>query len=295
MRPKHLLFLVLPVIYFSSCQKQVDWTIDPVIDTTTTPTIPTTPGGPSGDLLVKIVMVTGSETTTITYTYDASKRLISEHSLGTSAGMPLDSYRRFYRDDAGRIYKIAQLIKQTGLSMDTSFTYVHYDDPASKNFVYTVAEIGAFGFVTRDSSVFTYDGNGNLAMHKSYMSNDLLGSAPALTTRWEYTYSAGNLTGQKAYNDYANTGTLSLTATYKYTYDNKLNAMTLNGEAFLTGRTEGVSKNNVTKMELIDETAPANSITVTTALTYGSANKPATGKATLSPSGQVINYTFFYQ
>ena len=293
MRLTQLLFIALLFCYFTSCQKQVGWTIDPLTGNVQGDTTPHS-GNPSGDLLVKIVGVTGAETITTTFTYDSSKHLLTEYALGSGGGFAIDSYKKYYRDSSGRIYKIAQLVKQAGIPVDTSFTQVYYDDPDSKNFLYTVQEVSVMGIGTRDSSVYTFDGNGNMGLQKSYVSSALLGGAPELTNQWEYTYAGGNLVSQKVLTG-NNTGALKLIATYKFTYDNRSNPMILNGEAFLTGRIESASKNNLTKLEIIDAENTSNNFTITTSLLYGSSNKPATVSATLMPSGQVTNYTFYYQ
>lgn len=266
----------------------MDWTVDPLIDTTTTPGS----GSTSGDLLVKIVFVTGTETVTTTYTYDASKRLIAEKSLGTNGGIPVDSYRRYYRDAAGRIYKVGQLDKQPGITIDTSFLYVYYDNATTKNFKYTITESEVAGFSSRDSSVYTF-GSGNATQVMQYLSNDVLNDT--VLTKIEFAYTNGNLETMKTYSGYSNSGTLSFAGTVRFTYDNKSNPMILDGEAFITGKFEGASKNNVIKMEIIDKDTPADNITVTTVFTYDASNKPIKGKVNVMPGGEMTDYTFFYQ
>jgi hypothetical protein len=290
---KRILLASITSLLLISCQKGVDWA------TTTTSTGSGTGsggngGGTTGDLLVKLVAVTGTDTFTVLYTYDASKRLLTEDSKGTSGGMTIDIYQKFYRDANGRIYKISQLMKQPGMPSDTSFTNVYYPDATTLNFTYKTTDMSMMGLTTHDSTVYAWNASGNVTVANSFMTSALLPGSVTMQ-KYEYTYSNGNLTQQKSYSDINTTGTPSLVATYNYTFDNNTNPIIANGEFLLTGKTETASKNNVVKMEIVDATTPSNSRTMTTSITYGTDGKPTKGTVTMQPQGMVTKYTFFYQ
>jgi hypothetical protein len=297
MAVKRLLLKICVFLLLTSCQKSVDWEVSPTGGTTGSGSggSGNTGGGTSSDLLVKIVIVTGTETVTTLYTYDASKRMITEEFKGSVGGMPLDSYHKFYREANGRIYKMAQLVKQTAIVADTSFTYVYYPNATTSNFTYKTTNITVAGFGAFDSTVYSWNSSGNVATATAFLSSSLAPGMIISTQKYEFIYSiGGNLTQQKMYNG-APPAPFVLFATYNYSYDNITNPITTSGEYMLTGRGENASKNNLVKMEVLVAADPSSNFNVNTSLTYGANGKPSTGTLIEQPSGRVSKYTFYYQ
>lgn len=287
------IFFVAALVFGAmvSCQKGVDWTVEPTTDTTN-PTTP--PTNTTGELLVKTVSVTGNETTTINYTYNAQKQLETEQTVGTMASMPYEVFKRYYRDAQGRIVKTAEVMKQMGVVGDTSFTHVYYPNATTSNFSHTVREVSMMGMSTLDSSVYVFDAGGNLTTQTTYTSN-ILQPTLALSQKWEYNFANGNLTEMRFYMVQPGTQNFTLTTLHSYNYDDKTNPLVMNAEAFLTGRTDGASKNNVVKLSLDDRTTSNRDATIDISLNYGAGNKPTTATATVTPGNQVTRFTFYYQ
>ncbi len=291
MKLKSLLFIVLSIVIISACQKQLNWKIDPLTglivgDSSSFNT--------SKKFLASILAVSGSETVATRLTYDTSGKLISEYILGTSEGKDIDLYKKYYRDTTGRIERIAQLVNQPGFAKDTTFTRVYYDEPTSLNFLNAVHESIVAGKVSRDSSVFTYDGNAHLGLIKIFQSASR--QAPmVLNKRLEFSYANDNLVSQKMYMDTSNSGKLSLIETTSYTFDYRLNPLIQNAEAFLTGRLAGASNNNLTRMEVVDNSSATKNYIIETSIIYNSYSLPLTSRAKFLPGEKFTTYTYYYQ
>ena len=250
-------------------------------------------GGTVGDLLVRAVSKTGADSVVITYGYDAAKRLILEKIVGISQGVNVGNEQQIIRNGSGIITKLVQknaALQQAGL--DSIVTAVHYDASTSR-YSSKVQEITFMGFSSKDSSVFIYDANGKITGEDSYQSDPLSGTY-SLTFKTVYAYATnGNLDSFKQY-DLSN-GSTDLVATVTYTYDTKVNPLHLNNEAFVIGKPESISVNNIVMAQYNDLTDPTNNITFSNTYTYNSANKPATGISTQNPGNIVSNGAYYYQ
>ena len=71
--------------------------------------------------------------------------------------------------------------------------------------------------------------------------------------------------------------------------------MHLNNEAFVIGKPESISGNNILVAQYNDLTDPTNNITFTNTYTYNSANKPHTGVSTQNPGNIASDGTYYYQ
>src|SRR5687768_5158772 len=87
--------------------------------------------GSTSGLLVKAVQVKGSDTITTTYGYDNQKRLETMKMVGTTGPMPVNTFKKYERDAAGRIVRILQSTEMVGIPMDTTITIVHYPNPST--------------------------------------------------------------------------------------------------------------------------------------------------------------------
>src|SRR5687768_3896161 len=106
--------------FFFSCQKEL------TIETGNPSTGNGNGNGSTSGLLVKTVQVKNSDTITTTYGYDNQKRLESLKMVGTTGPMPVNTYKKYERDAAGRIVRILQSVEMIGFPMDTTITIVHY-------------------------------------------------------------------------------------------------------------------------------------------------------------------------
>jgi hypothetical protein len=301
-----------------SCQKEVDWGTPPSAGTggsggsgggTGGSGGSGGSGGGTGNLLIKDVAVTGSETMTTDYTYDAQNRLETEFMSGTSGGMSMKSYRKLFRDAAGRIVMIKQKVEQGSFpSSDTAVTIYHYPNATTNEFDYSIMNTGGLmGMVTVDSVVYTYV-NGNMASNSSYMSSYMGGvlMVPAsLSSKWEFTHDAsGKVTKMVAYSNLTSTpgAPLDLMATYTYTYSN------VNFQSFYTTNgaqnyaMAGLPTGNLTQvasMTIVSPTTPQANRTISSTYTLGANGKPQTIKQTevtvTPPATRITNHTLTYQ
>ena len=201
-------------------------------------------GGTVGDLLVRAVSKTGADSVVITYGYDAAKRLILEKIVGISQGVNVGNDQQIIRNASGIITKMIQksaFLQQAGL--DSIITVVYYDAVASR-YTSRVQEINFMGFSSKDSAVFIYDAGGKITGEDSYQS-DPLSSTYSLTFKTVYAYATnGNFNLTFKQYDLSN-GSTDLVATVTYTYDTKVNPLHLNNEAFVIGKPESISANNI--------------------------------------------------
>src|SRR6476646_3664776 len=140
---KLLTALPLMALILFSCQKEVNFDdiTDPGNGGGTAP-------GTTGDLLIKSVAVTGTETITTIYGYDGQKRLETSVMEGSSGGMKIHNYTKYIKDASGRISQILQKVDQDGMSSDTAVNFIHYPDATTLEYDYSVNHISMMGFST---------------------------------------------------------------------------------------------------------------------------------------------------
>ena len=302
---KKLLTAFSFIILLSSCQKEINFDSG----NGGTGSGGNGGGGNTSGLLVKTIAVTGTETQTTLYTYDAQKRLETMTISGTSGGMALDSYTKYFRDGSGRIVKVIQkLADLMGVPSDTSVRIYHYPDATTRDYDYSVQDMsinmGGMTMSTIDSSVYTYTA-GKMSSFRSFMSSSLAPGVPMMESRTDFNYDASNkVTGMKVYNDASNPGgPLELFADYKYTYASTSVSnvyMAANGaQNFALNGLPNTSTNIITKMETVSNAvSPALTVVITTTYVNGAGNKPVSGTAVSVTTGQptqTTNYSFFYQ
>ncbi len=288
MKPRITFLISIALIVFAACQKMVDWKIDPVTkevlgDTTLNHT------EPSG-VLTRMVAITGSENITTIFTYDSLKHLVGERRSGTVNGTWTEVKKIYTRDTLNRIVKVTTIKNIVG-AIDTLISNVYYDEN-NPNFIYSACSRKEQGQVMRDSSIYVYDGNGHVGMIKTFQKPLYSYNDPVLKTRSEFAYANNNLVSSKNYRD--SSGTMVLAESTQFSYDNRVSPLKLYNEAFLTGRPEAASVNNLTKFEFIDAVSAINNTSVSTSFFYGGSGKPLSGTATAA-NGAVSQVTYFYQ
>ncbi len=270
-----------------SCQKKVDWLVDPVtkevLDSSQNHV-------DTSEVLTRIVAITGNETLETNFKYDSSKNLQSEQLEGTENGIPVNTYKKYYRDTLGKIVKVVAKEKQQS---DSIFTAVIYDDFYTNTLLYTLSNFKVQGTTVRDSVVFVYDGNGHIGIQKSYRQNP--NSSYRLYQQQEYAYSGNNLVKARQFVDSSYTAILVLVAEYHYTYDTRINPLQLLNEAVLTGSPERASLGNLIAIDLESKMFPADNYKVESKLLYSNTRKPLYCTSVKSPSGRVSVVTYYYK
>lgn len=287
MKPSIFLWIILPAFIMFSCQKKVDWLVDPVtkevLDSSRNQSNPS-------ELLIKMVAVTGNETLESNFTYDGKSNLLSEYHTGIENGVAVDIYKKYYRDTTRKIIKMAAKTKQNA---DTVYTAVVYDDYYTNTFLYTLSNFKIQGNTVRDSVVYVYDGNGNVGIQKIFRLKATGGYG--VYEQHEYSYSGGNLVTVKDLVDSSNTVILIIAGIRYFTYDTRINPLKLNNEAVLTGKPESASANNLIAIELENKLSPADNFKVETRLFYSNSRKPMYGTSIKSPLGRVTQVTYYYK
>ncbi len=287
MKPILFLLTALSAMLLYACQKQLNWNIDPITREVNGDSLSTQ--FPSLGRLVKVVAKTGNQMFETTYSYDSIGRLQGESKSGIENGQAVQDFTRYTRDTAGKIIKITSISKN---QVDSAVIVVNYDDYYPNIIQYVLSTFTEQGKLVKDSMINTYDGNGNIAIQKTYRKAS---ATYSLFHKNEYAYSAGNLTLKKIYVDSSSTGIMVLNDTYQFTYDNKLNPLHLSIEALLKNKPELTSINNVTATEIGHRTTPANNSQIISKLTYGGSRKPLSCISTKLPAGEVTQMQFFYQ
>jgi hypothetical protein len=298
MRSNLFLLSCLLVLCFTSCQKSIEW--NDLVLTPTTPTTPTTPGGgtTTGTLLVKAVSLSLIDTLTALYSYDASKKVIKNQTIGTTSGSKVDMTNIYTRNSSGNIIKYIQINYSassfSASGYDTAVTVIHYP-LGSSNFDYVITQQEFLGFIFSDSTVFTYTA-GKITKQTSYLTDFLTGNY--IPNQYlDYTYDAnGNVSSAKAYS-YGTGTTPTLAATYAFTYDTKKSPLVMGNEAFIISSPPSYGPNNYSKYDVVDATTPLNSLYISSTYNYNSNNYPldATITATRAGISIVTKSTLFYQ
>lgn len=258
---------------------------------------------------MKAVAVTGAETQTTLYTYDAQKRLETMAISGTSGGLPADSYSKFIRDGAGRIVQVKQkLADPPGATADTSIRNYHYPDGTTLNYDYSLQtstlDLGGLTMTTSDSAVYTYS-SGKMSSYYSYMSSSLVPGTVMQESKTDFSYDAsGKVTAVKIYNSGSIPGApLSLVADYTYTYAptaiSGVYVSSSGAQNFALAGLPNTTTAAVSKMLMVSNaTTPPLTVTITSTFVTGGGNKVTSAKVVSTTTGQptqTINYTFFYQ
>jgi len=276
MRANVSLLLILVTIVLFSCQKEIDFA---------------SAGGGSGGttdvLLQKLVSRSGSDSSTLEFGYNSSKKLMTLNTTDVTSGTTSLTRERVERNSQGIIQKL--IIKDDQyqqLGLDSVVTVMEY---SSGRYVSKVTTIDLGIVVFKDSVVLIYDGGGSVVTERIY--DDLATGNYEENAKIDYTYSGSNIATIKQYS--YDGSTYSLVVTYSYDeYDNKVSPMNIGFEAFVFDSPAMYSSNNPTKSSIAD---PGSSQTFTTSYTYNSVNKPLTAMSAIQPGNSTATGTYYYQ
>jgi|SRR6185295_18912132 len=276
MRANVALLLILVTMVLFSCQKEIDFA---------------SAGGGSGGttdvLLQKLVSRSGSDSSTLEFGYNSSKKLMTLNTTDVTSGTTSLTRERVERNSQGIIQKLIVKDDQyQQLGLDSVVTVMEY---SSGRYVSKVTTIDLGIVVFKDSVVLIYDGGGNVVTERIY--DDLATGNYEENAKIDYTYSGSNIATIKQYS--YDGSTYSLVVTYSYDeYDNKVSPMNIGFEAFVFDSPAMYSSNNPTKSSIADS---GSSQTFVTSYTYNSANKPLTAMSAIQPGNSTATGTYYYQ
>ena len=276
MRANVSLLLIPVTMVLFSCQKEIDFA---------------SAGGGSGGttdvLLQKLVSRSGSDSSTLEFGYNSSKKLMTLNTTDVTSGTTSLTRERVERNSQGIIQKLIVKDDQyQQLGLDSVVTVMEY---SSGRYISKVTIIDLGIVVFKDSVVLIYDGGGNVVTERIY--DDLATGNYEENAKIDYTYSGSNIATIKQYS--YDGSTYSLVVTYSYDeYDNKVSPMNIGFEAFVFDSPAMYSSNNPTKSSISD---PGSSQTFTTSYTYNSVNKPLTAMSTIQPGNSTATGTYYYQ
>ena len=277
-----ILFLI---IFFVSCQKEIDWGF--------------ASANPATKLLVRIKSKTGTDTTQLDYTYDASRRIIREKTTGVSAGTSLDNDLVTKRNASGTItstvQKSAALLAAGVDSIETRYDY----STGSSKYTCSVFQLTISGITITDSAVYNYNGSGRITGDDHYLqvSGLPIPIPPLLSLKNYYIYTASGSNLDSVKQDAATTpgGPLSPVSSQAYSYDPKINPLIILNEAILLARTGLYNANNPTKSVVTNAIDPTQDFTMDYTYRYNNVNKPDSSYSTRTPGATVTASKYFYQ
>lgn len=289
------LFISLTIIIFfiSSCQKEF---LDPNAPTTGSGSGSGGGSSTNGDLLIKGVSITGSDTNTINLKWDSNKKLIQYLSSGRTNGVAVNSRIDITRESNGNIKKVFTIPLGASGYIDSIITYVIYQAGTSKiSFIKNINYTSILGSYS-DSSLITYNSAGKISVKETYLQNFITGVYEKQSKN-NYTYDApGNLITSVVNTPDAG-GNYTPVLTISNTYDSHLAAETLGDDAFVVTSLgeEATSVNNLTKKM---QSGSGSNVTLTiTQQQFNITNRPTSGliTATPIPPGYTLKYTYYYQ
>lgn len=246
-------------------------------------------GTGSGDLLTKLVSKSGSDSSIISFGYNASKKLTTLDFLTVSSGQSVEINERAERNSQGIIQRViikSDTYQQAGI--DSVITVVSYNGGK-----YT-SKVTSFDFVVvvlKDSVAIAYDAAGKVNSERSFTD---VGGAYEEYQKVEYTYSGNNLASIKYYSYDASASAYTLVETFTYDqYDSKVSPIYFGYEAFVLGSPFFFSSNNPLKSTIMVTGSTAENYTTT--YTYNAANKPLTASSIIQPGNVTTTGTYYYQ
>jgi hypothetical protein len=243
-------------------------------------------GSTGSGLLTRITSSSGSDSSSLTFGYNSSKKLISLVTEAFTGGQKVTIGERAVRDAQGVIQQViykSPVYAQFGLDSAVSII-----KSSGGKYIAEVTTLNVGGIPLVDSIALIYDATGKVIREEQYTS--ILGMTDK-SGKTEYTYNGNNLA---TLNNYSWDGTtFNLDETYTYDqYDAKLSPMYFGAEAFVFGSQEFVSQNNPTKSTL---TMVGTTESYTTTYNYNSSNKPISATSVVQPSGVVARGNYYYQ
>lgn len=228
----------------------------------------------SSSQLLKVVSTLGSDSTVTEFTYDGNGRFIVEKTTVVENGSSEISTKSIVRDAGGRATRVVESLP--GISAFVDYVYLNPSGPKVRN---GLLKLDFGGIPVTDSIAFQYGTKVSKTTH--YYS--LLGSAPEVAYYIEYAYDGkGNMTQVKFYQP-DDAGDITLSDTYNYEYDDKVNPVYFNDDVLVeyVGN-QYVSPNNLVKINVVSAD-PSQNFRLSNVYEYGADGRPV--KMTTSIEG----------
>jgi hypothetical protein len=248
---------------------------------------------------VRIKSKTGTDTTQLDYSYDASKRIIREKTTGISGGTSLDNDLVIKRNASGiitsTVQKSAALLAAGIDSIETRYDY----NTGTSKYDCSVFQLTIAGTTVKDSAVYNYNGSGRITGDDHYLqvSGLPIPLPPLLSLKNYYIYSASGSNIDSVKQDAATTfgGPLSPVSSQAFSFDAKINPLIILNEAVLLARTGLYNANNATKTVVTNTIDPTQDFTMDYTYKYNNVNKPDSSYGTRTPGATVTATKYFYQ
>jgi len=286
---RHLIPFAAIILLISSCQKEF-------IDATVTP-----PGGggggtSNGQLLVKALSITGTDTTTVTLTWDSNKRLTQYISMGKTNGIVTNSKTDIIRESNGNIKKMINNPMGGSAYVDSIVAFVGYQPGTSK--IAYVKDINYTPFLSfSDSIAITYNAAGKISTKESFFENFLTGVMEK-QSKSTYTYDAqGNLLTNTTLILDPVTMTYIPGFTITNSYDSHLAPASFGDDAFIV---KGISEESISPNHLIKKVQTGSGTDMMLTMSqfqFNSFNRPTAEVIAFTPvpPGYTLTVSYFYQ
>lgn len=283
---KQFISLAIIILLITSCQKEY-------VDITAPP-----PGGgtTNGNLLVKALSITGTDTTTVSLKWDSNKRLTQYISAGKTNGIVTDAKTDIIRESNGNITKMINSPMGGGGYIDSTVSYVYYQPGTSK--ITYVKNINYTAFVNfGDSTIITYNAAGKISGKEIFFENFITGGMEK-QSKSTYTYDAqGNLVTNTTLIADPVTGAYAPGFTITNSYDSHLAAAAFGDDAFIV---RGISEESVSPNHLIKKVQTGSGIDMTLTMSqfqFNTFNRPTAEVITFTPipPGYILTVSYFYQ
>ena len=288
---KKLLTALTTVLLLASCQKEISLDV-PVNGGGGTGGGGTTGGNSNGDLLEKAWQITlaTNDTNTITFQWDAAKRLLVYNSSGKVFGRATNINHTITRAADGKIKTIRSISDFSGTDDSTIFNFKYASGSIQLQHV-TSTQFNSFSNFN-DSSVFTYNTVGQVTTKETF--SDLSGTFEPLSKQ-QYTYDAlGNISKITNFQADFFTGAYALVSAATYTYDQKKAAVVFGEEAFVIFGAETISKSNLVNT-VTNTGASGNTYSFTfSQFQFNTFSRPTQALLTVTPQPPGYNMRIFY-
>lgn len=248
--------------------------------------------------LAKTVYTTGDTVGTTAYRYDAQNKLIWFANTYNKASIVADT-SEITRNAQGNISKITYRSKiysnrKDTVDAHTVFEDVYYD--AASKVTHKLVQYTASTAPFKDSVIYAYDAQSRITKESAYY-YDFLGTKYVLYGTTDFTYTAsGDVTSRKTIFNNINGTTNNYEYQIVYTYDDKVNVLSLGNEAIILGMGENWSAHNPLT---ITSTFPGTDAKYNQSLTYvykyNTANRPLSADVTDAISGAKTTIVYTYQ
>lgn len=286
---KQFISLAIIALLLSSCQKDF-------VDPSGTPSGGGGGGTSNGDLLVRGVSVTGTDTTTINLKWDSNKRLTQYISSGKTNGIVTNSKTDITRSSNGNIIKMINMPMGGSAYVDSIVAYVFYQPGTSK--IAYVKDVNYLpGFPFSDSIVITYNGAGKISSKETFIENIFVGGM-IKQSKSSYTYDAqGNLITNTTLTADPVTGVYAPAITITNSYDSHLAPASFGDDAFIV---KGISEESVSPNHLIKKVQTGSGTDVTLTMSqfqFNSSDRPTAEVIAFTPvpPGYTLTVSYFYQ